>query len=142
MAPQSIKEKENQKAAREKKCPHCDKPYEFSHLTGYLFKLRGNTIVCHYCIKEGYVVKPKGGIYTIVFLLALIFAFIVSFGAAIGITAATYNPMDGSVRIFWWIWILAFVLTGVITRFITRVAKWKLAAISDNKRDKDYDEIR
>ena len=142
MAPLSQKEKENQKASREKKCPHCDKPYEFSHLTDYVFRLGGNSIMCHYCIKEGYIVPPKSAAYRLIFLLALLFAIVVGFGAAIGATAATYNPADGTVRIFWWIWILAFIVTGVITRFITRLAKWKLATLSSNKKDKDYREIR
>lgn len=142
MAPLSQKEKENKKTAQAKICPHCDKPYEFSHMTDHLFRLRGNSIMCHYCIKEGYIVTPKGGTYKLIFLAALLLAFVISFGAAIAVTAATYNPYDGTVRIFWWLWILAFILTGVITRFITRIAKWKMATISNNKRDKDYGEIR
>ncbi len=142
MAPLSLKEKENQKAAREKKCPHCHKPYEFSHMTDYLFRLRGNSIMCHYCIKEGYLVDPKSAIYTVFWFLTAIFSVIICLGGAFFVTATSYDETTGSYRVFWIVWIAAFFATGAIFRFITRAVKWKLGTISHNKRDKDYGEIR
>ena len=138
MAPLSQKEKENQKAAREKKCPHCDKPYDRSHLADYIFTLKGNTIVCHFCIKEGFVVSPDGKLFWAIPILSFLIAVAVSLGIVLAITAATYNPYQGTVKIVWWLWAGGFVAVSVITRFLSRVSKWSLGSISLEPIDRDF----
>ena len=103
MAPKSVKEKEQEKAARVKDCAHCGERFALSSAFHFIVLFKGTSVFCDYCQKDSVLrhpVNPAG------FYMACIAAFLVA--------ASVFIIINGAFWIAGWISPLFGLIGGMV----------------------------